>query len=96
MEQLPVMVTGIGGGGHGEQILKALKMAETPYLLIGGDMNPYSKGLAEVDVPYVLPPASSDEYVDSILAICRRHGVRALFHGSEPELKVMSAQRARF
>jgi carbamoyl-phosphate synthase large subunit len=64
--------------------------------LIGGEMNPYSKGLAEVDVPYVLPPASSPQYVDAILAVCRRHGVRALFHGSEPELKVMSAQRARF
>ncbi|GAG21532.1 unnamed protein product, partial [marine sediment metagenome] len=35
MEKVPVMVTGIGGGGHGEQIVKALRMASTPYEIIG-------------------------------------------------------------
>ena len=27
MSKIPVMVTGVGGGGHGEQILKALQAA---------------------------------------------------------------------
>ncbi|CAB3898154.1 ATP-grasp domain-containing protein [Achromobacter sp. CF-sbj1-Ac2-l] len=93
MNKVPVLVTGIGGGGHGEQILKALRMASTPYLLVGGDMNPFSKGLAEVDIPYILPPAKDPRYIDSLLRLCRKHSIKAMFHGSEPELKVMSANR---
>jgi len=95
MQKIPVLVTGIGGGGHGEQILKALRMADTPYLIVGGDMNPFSKGLAEVDIPYILPPANDPRYVDALLALCSKHDIKAMFHGSEPELKVMSANRER-
>lgn len=90
------MVTGVGGGGHGEQILKALQMAETPYSIVGGDMNAFSLGLSNVDIPYLLPPANDNGYIDAVLAVCKRHEVRALFHGSEPELKAMSASRERF
>lgn len=90
---ITVMVTGVGGGGHGEQIIKALRLAEPTYRIVGGDMSPMSKGLLEVDHPYVLPPATSPHYLDSVLAVCRRHSVKALFHGSEPELKVLSRER---
>jgi carbamoyl-phosphate synthase large subunit len=90
------MVTGVGGGGHGEQILKALRLADRKYFIIGGDMNAFSLGLTQVDVAYLLPPAGAADYVDAVLEACRRHEVRALFHGSEPELKVMSEHRERF
>ncbi len=93
MNSINVFVTGVGGGGHGEQILKALKMAKTNYTIIGGDISPYSKGLFEVHHGYILPPASDPDYIGSILKICKRHDVSALFHGSEPELKAMSANR---
>ena len=46
-QRITVMLTGIGGGGHGEQILKALKLAETDYEIIGCDMSPNSLGLSE-------------------------------------------------
>jgi carbamoyl-phosphate synthase large subunit len=91
--KIPVMVTGVGGGGHGEQILKALRMASTGYEIVGGDMSPVSSGLAAVDHPYLLPPAGDDDYLPAVLAVCRKHKVRALFHGSEPELRIMSARR---
>jgi carbamoyl-phosphate synthase large subunit len=93
--KVKVMVTGVGGGGHGEQILKALRLASTEYEIVGSDMSPLSKGLQDVDYPYILPPASDRRYIDSLLVVCQRHGVQALFHGSEPELKVMSANRVR-
>jgi len=92
-QRIPVMVTGVGGGSHGEQILKALRMASTAYEIVGCDMSPVSSGLAAVDHPYLLPPAGDPDYLPVVLAVCRKHGVRALFHGSEPELKVMSARR---
>lgn len=89
------MVTGVGGGGHGEQILKALRMAKTPYKIVGGDMSPYSIGLLHVDYPYLLPPAKDPRYIDVLLKLCRKHDVKALFHGSEFELKTMSTHRDR-
>jgi carbamoyl-phosphate synthase large subunit len=93
MRKVRVMVTGLGGGGHGEQIFKALRLASTPYEIVGADMSPYSKGLLEADHPYILPPASDSAYMGALLAVCRKHQVEALFHGSEPELKEMSKHR---
>ena len=42
-DKIRVMVTGVGGGGNGEQLLKALKLAETPYHLIGADITLFFK-----------------------------------------------------
>ena len=77
------------------QILKALRLSEIPYRIVGTDMSAYSIGLTEVDHAYLLPPASSPTYIDSLLKACSKHQVQALFHGSESELKVMNAQRQR-
>ena len=90
---ITVMVTGVGGGGHGEQILKALRLAKHPYVVVGSDISPYSSGLSNVDHAYLLPPASDLDYLPTLIKVCRRHNVRALFHGSEPELRVMNAER---
>jgi len=92
-KKITIMVTGVGGGGHGEQILKALRLAPTNYEIVGADTSACSKGLKEVDHPYLLPPASDPEYISFLLKICKKHDVRAVFHGSEPELKVMSEER---
>jgi carbamoyl-phosphate synthase large subunit len=91
-----VVVTAVGGGSHGEQILKALRLAETPYHVVGTDMSPYSSGLAHVDEAYLTPPATADEYIETLLGLCRNREIKALFHGSEPELKVLSRNRERF
>ena len=93
MGKICVFVSGVGGGGYGEQILKALKQAETAYTIVAGDMSPYSKGLFEVDFSYLLPPADHPQYIESLLAICRKHGVQAIFPGSEPELKMINRMR---
>ncbi len=94
-KKVTVMVTGIGGGGHGEQIIKALRLAPVNYEIVGCDMSPLSKGLLDVDHPYLLPPASDPNYISCLLAICAKHKVQVLFHGSEPELKVMSRERIK-
>ena len=90
-----VLITGVGGGGHGEQILKALRLSEKKYKIIGTDMTPVSKGLAVVDKSYIVPPASDAAYLDAVLNICKDNDVKVLFHGSEPELKVMSNNREK-
>lgn len=90
-----VLVTGIGGGGHGEQILKALKMSSLPLNIIGADMTTISRGLQEVDKSFLLPPANHEDYIDVLLEKCLEHEIKILFHGSEPELKKMSQNRDR-
>ena len=93
---ITVMVTGVGGGGHGEQIVKALRLGKVDYRIVGTDMSPFSKGLYEIDSPEIVPPASDPDYIGSLLRICERHGVAAVFHGSEPELNVLSRHRCEF
>jgi carbamoyl-phosphate synthase large subunit len=88
------MVTGVGGGGHGEQILKALRLAETPYRVVGSDITPYSSGLAAVDQPCLMPPPADAGYIETLLAVCAAEGVEVLFPGSQPELEALSANRA--
>lgn len=96
MKKINVLVTGVGGGGVGEQILKCLRMSSLKYHIIGCDMNRNSMGLSQVDKAYLVPPANKPEYIENILKICKENNVQVLFHGSEPEMKVLSINRQVF
>jgi len=91
---ITVLVTAIGGGGHGEQILKALRCApKGRYRLLGADANPYCPQFSWVDKAFMLPRANESGYFEELLSICKNHSVQALFHGSEPELNVFAHRR---
>lgn len=96
MSKINVMITGVGGGGVGEQILKCLRLSSLEYNIIGCDMNRNSMGLSKVDKAYLVPSASNSHYVENILQICKQNNVQVLFHGSEPEMKVLSQNRQIF
>ena len=36
--QLSVLISGVGGGSHGEQILKALRLSDLQYEIVGCDI----------------------------------------------------------
>lgn len=92
-----VLVTAIGGGGHGEQILKALKMvANGRYRLFGADMNPQCSQFDLVEQGMTLPSARDPAFVEAVLAVCARFDIRAVFHGCEPELLAYSRARDTF
>ena len=93
MSSINVMITGVGGGGVGEQILKCLRMASLDYNIIGCDMDRNSMGLANVDKAYLAPAASHKDYMENIINICKANDVHVLFHGSEPEMRVLSKNR---
>ena len=93
MEKINVLITGVGGGGVGEQTLKALRLAKNKYNIVGGDMLKTSKGLIQVDFPCILPPASDERYIPTIIDVCKKHDIHIAFYGSEPELKVFSENR---
>jgi carbamoyl-phosphate synthase large subunit len=94
-EKIVVMVTAIGGGGHGEQIVKALRLAGR-YQIVGGDLNPYCPQFGDVDEAVTLPAASDPAFIAAVLSVAQKFGARAVFHGCEPELKAYSLHRDRF
>lgn len=92
--KINVLVTGVGGGGHGEQILKALKLAyDLDIYLVGTDVTEFTTGKKLVDQFYVVPPALADNYAVEIIDIIKKHDINFVFHGSEAELTFMSDNR---
>lgn len=92
--RVPVLVTAIGGAGHGEQILKALHLAGgNRYYIVGADARTDCPQFALVDDRVMLPLATSPDYMQVLLGACDRLGIKALFHGCEPELKRFSSAR---
>lgn len=89
-----VLVTAIGGGGHGDQILKAIRLAAPGrYRVFGTDAKGNRAQASLVEDFAVLPPAQDTSYLDKLLELCRRWEIRALFHGCEPELKLFAERR---
>jgi carbamoyl-phosphate synthase large subunit len=89
-----VLVTAMGGGGHGEQILKALKLAEHGrYWILGADANPNCPQFNLVDQSEVLPFANTPDYLEQLFWLIDKYQIKALFHGCEPELKLFSKHR---
>lgn len=95
--KIPVFVGAIGGGGHGEQIVKALRMAGPErYFIIGGDASPYCPQFYDVDVPVLLPKANHPAYLEAVFNICKKFDAVAVFHGCEAELRVFNDNRDLF
>ncbi|MBN3038364.1 MAG: ATP-grasp domain-containing protein [Candidatus Omnitrophica bacterium] len=95
-KKINVLITGLGGGGNGMQVLKALKLSSLPYYFIGTDIEKLSFGLSLVDKGYVVPLASHEKYLCSLRNIIKKEKVRVLFPGSDPELKTISQNRLTF
>lgn len=91
-----VLVTGVGASGVGYQILSALRLAETEYNIVTADTTLLSRGLSLGSAQYILPTADSPDYLPSVIEICEKHRIQALFYGSEKELKVLSDNRRIF
>jgi len=93
-----ILVTGVGSGGHGEQIVKALSLEKyKEYEIFGADAN---SNLVQSELAggfvHRLPYANEPSYVDEVLKLCKRLQIDAVFHGSEPELRALAAHRENF
>ena len=86
-----VFVTGVGGGGNGEQLVKALRLSTIAYRIIGSDLSISAAKQSCADVCVELPKANDPSYLEKLMLICAREKVDVLLPGSEPELRVISA-----
>ncbi len=92
--KIKVLVTAIGGG-CGEQILKALRLADRSdrYWIIGADANRFCTQLSWVDQKMQLPSATAGNYMDCLLGAINEHGIDAVFPGCDSEMRRISIQR---
>jgi carbamoyl-phosphate synthase large subunit len=93
--QINVLVTGVGGRSVGHQVLQALLLAGDRYRIICTDGDAYSFGLYEVDSRYVVPLAEAADYCDAIEQIVERERIDVILIGTEAEIPVLLAIRAR-
>ncbi|MCF6339849.1 MAG: ATP-grasp domain-containing protein [Sulfurimonas sp.] len=97
MKKISILVTGIGGGSHGEQIIKSLNLVKNLDLeIIGTDVTALTTGKTIVDKFYQVPYVSDSKYEESIFKIIEENNIKFIFHGSEPELKFISENREKF
>ena len=85
-----ILVTGVGFGSLGRELIKSFKMASHKYKIIATDKLPHSIGLFETENRFVIPESSSDDYLDTLLKICKKENVQVLAPGSEPEIEKIS------
>ncbi len=95
-EKATIMVTGTGGSGVGEGIVKALKLASPNYRILASDVVPLSAPLFRADKGFLVPFASEKNYTQHMIAICKTEGVKAIVPGSVPEIKRISEDRHMF
>lgn len=93
-KKLRVLISGVGGGSHGLEILKALRISGLDCVIYAADMDKKSFGFFLSDGNYVLPPATDSRYMSLVLNICRENKIKIVFHGSESVLKIISDNRS--
>jgi carbamoyl-phosphate synthase large subunit len=96
LNRVNVLITGIGSAGVGEQILKALKISDLDLFIIGTDISKVCFNKNKVDKFLVVPSVSDDDYGKYIRAVIDNNNIKAIFPGSEAELKYYSNNISEF
>lgn len=96
MNKINILVTGSGGGGIGEQVIKCLRLANLNFHVVATDVTQISKGKIDADEFIIAPLANSDSYISFILNLCISKNIKAIIPGSEIELKLFSKNRNVF
>ena len=90
-----ILITGVGGGSVGYQILDALLLLGERHQVVVADADSFSFGLYLVPEREIVPFASAPEYGDVILDVVRRRRIDALLPGTEAEIRVLAPMREK-
>lgn len=88
-----IAVTGVGGG-VGQSVLKSLE--NSGYNVIALDGEVLAAGLYASSKSYLIPYASSPNYINALLEICKNEKIDLLFPGLDAELMPLSMNRDAF
>ncbi len=64
--------------------------------VLGADLSPLSAGLNDADEGFLVPPTSDPDYIHRLLEIVRRQRVKIIIPLIDPELGILSKNRAAF
>jgi len=92
-QPIRVLITGVGGGSIGSQVCKALHLGSHQHEVVVTNTTKSLMAIAKAKHYEVLPPATSDIYMDSLLALINKYRIQFLIPGSEPELVKISQCR---
>jgi carbamoyl-phosphate synthase large subunit len=91
-----ILVTGIGGD-IGMGIIRCLQEIKYHSFLLGCDINKYPAGKNFVDDFFIAPSALYKEnYIISIMDMCKKHNINFLIPSTEQEIKVIDENRNLF
>ena len=89
--KINVLITGAGGGGSlGREIMKSLFHAKNNYELFVTNSSALSLALFETKNSFIIPNASSPEYIQKLISICKTNKIDVVIGGSVPEIEVLS------
>ena len=91
--RISVLITGVGGRSVGHQILHSLALTGEKYKIVATDIDPFSFGLYQTEHHYIVPKASSPDYLPAIMRLVRRENVQVILPGSEAEVQVLAHAR---
>ncbi len=92
---LPAVLITRAGSVTGINLLLALAPKQQ-YRLIAVDADPLAPGLYLADESVLVPKTSANDYLSTLLDLCRLHQVKALLPGHADELALISKNAARF
>lgn len=86
--------------GRRVELIRAFKRAQAELgsrgRVIAVDIDPLAPALHDADCSYVVPPTSDPGYVDALLAVCRKEGVKLVFPMIDPDIPVLARHRDAF
>jgi carbamoyl-phosphate synthase large subunit len=93
MDEIAILVTGVGSGSTGEQVVKALRYGRRRYRIAVGNMD-LARTVVVGGVERVeLPPAADPGYLAALAAAANRLGARFLVPGTDAELARVVTER---
>ena len=83
-------------GRRGELLKNFRKTMGTNGKIVATDLSPYAPALYFADKQYLVPKISDNSYIDSIVEICKKENIEAIFTLIDPEILILSKNRNTF
>lgn len=89
MKKINILVIGVGGN-VGQGILRALKMSDLDYRVVGACISSESIGLFMCDKAYICPLANDESFISWLIDICEQEKIDVVLSGVEDVLDVIA------
>ena len=83
-------------GRRGELLKDFKKSIPNGSILVAADNSPYAPALYLADKQYLVPRIDDASYIDVVLDICKKEKINAVTTFIDPEIELLSKNRARF